>query len=369
MLNYYARMTVSFLVWVCVAQCTVWGSGAVDNMETKEKDFLIASLNQTKIDRHLEWIHIGTNDTTTNNNTSPPEIPIDEIMDECPTQYFLNPKDTDRLTFLRQFKPCGFYSKCQHKFATWFGISQLPVYEPIEANKCYPIIGQYNLEKEHGIHIVQFDTGLDPVTFEAYATEGDLDLIKDTNLTSNAGIWLDPFAQDFTTHVMPLKETCVESLVRYPDDWGNIPNTINTYNCMGECGSSCLSAWAGRDCLKHDVCSYFKGLAMEDPAVGFCRDFDCGDETAQSVVNCWSSDEASRTEETAVVCSQESDMVMNPAARLRGQKRACSLRTKWERSQGIPWAKRAAGEPCSSPDDCISGACSRWNIFNRVCLP
>ena len=367
MMKYHGKTNWSSIVfcWVCVAQSIVW-SNAVHSMEAQEKDFFITSSNHTKEDRHLESIYSNT--TTNNNITSPPEIPlVDEIIDECPTQYFLNPKDTDRLTFLNQFKPCGFYSKCQHKFPTWFGISQL--YEPIEANKCYPIIGEYSLEKEHGIHLVQFDTGLDPLTFEAYLSEGELDLIKDTNMTSNAGIWLDPFAKDFTTTIMPLKETCVESLVRYPDDWGNIPNTINTYNCMGECGSSCLSAWAGRDCLKHDVCSYFKGLAMQDPAVGFCRDFDCGDETAQSVVNCWSSHTSSRTEETAVVCGPESDMVMNPAARLRGQKRACSLRTKWERSQGIPWAKRAAGEPCSSPDDCISGACSRWNIFNRVCLP
>jgi len=126
-----------------------------------------------------------------------------------------------------------------------------------------------------------------------------------------------------------------------------------------------VGAWAGGwDFLKHDVCSsYFKGLAMETPVEGFCRGFDFGDETAQSVANCWSrsSSGTSTNDEnirTPVVCSSDSDMVLNPAAGLRGQKGAWTLRTKWEQNQGIPWAKGSrttTGESCSSPDDCISG--------------
>ena len=294
--------------------------------------------------------------------------------DECPIEFFLNPKNTDRITFLKQFKPCGFYSQCKHKFDDWFG-PQHTLYNTIEPNSCYPETGSsYGLDQEYGIHLVQFDTGLDPVTYHAYQQMEDWDLIADTNLTTEGtSSWLDPFAENFTTHTMPLQETCVETLVRYPDDWGNIPNTFSFYNCMGRCGSSCAGAWAGWDCLKHDVCSYFKGLAMETPVVGFCRDFDCGDETAQSVVNCWSRSSTSgataNEDDTPVICSSDSDMVLNPAARLRGQKRACTLRTKWERNQGMPWAKGTTGESCSSPDDCISGNCSKWNIFNRKCLP
>ena len=147
------------------------------------------------------------------------------------------------------------------------------------------------------------------------------DLIADTYLTEGTSWFLDPFAENFITHTMPLQETCVEILVRYPDDWGNIPNTFSFYNCMGRCGSNCVGAWAGGwDCLKHDVCSsYFKGLAMETPVVGFCRGFDFGDETAQSVANCWSrsSSGTSTNDEdirTPVVCSSDSDMVLNPAA-------------------------------------------------------
>ena len=284
------------------------------------------------------------------------------IGDKCPIEFFLNPKSTDRITFLKQFKPCGFYSQCQNKFNDWFGTHTL--YNTIKPNVCYPEKGGFDLERQHGIHIVQFDTGLDPATYQAYQQKEDWDLIKGTNLTGGIS-WLDPFAEDFTTDEMPLRETCVETIVRYPDNWGNIPNTVNFYNCMGKCGSSCLGAWVSRDCLKHDVCSYFKSLAMEDPATGFCRDFDCGDETAQSVANCWS---RSGMDGSPVVCSPDSYMVLNPAARLRGQKSACTLRTKWERNQGMPWAKGANGEPCSSPDDCISGNCSKWNIFSRKCI-
>ena len=117
---------------------------------------------------------------------------------------------------------------------------------------------------------------------------------------------------------------------------------------------------------------------METPVVGLlCRGFDFGDETAQSMANCWSRTSSSGTSSTndedirtPVVCSSDSDMVLNPAARLRGQKRACTLRTKWEQNEGIPWATGTTGESCSSPDDCILGICSKWNIFSRKeCLP
>ena len=44
------------------------------------------------------------------------------------------------------------------------------------------------------------------------------DLIADTYLTEGTSWFLDPFAENFITHTMPLQETCVETLVRYPDD-------------------------------------------------------------------------------------------------------------------------------------------------------
>lgn len=56
--------------------------------------------------------------------------------------------------------------------------------------------------------------------------QSDWDLIADTNLIEGTS-WLHPFAENITTHqTMPLRETFVETLVRHPDDWGNIPNTF-----------------------------------------------------------------------------------------------------------------------------------------------
>ena len=56
------------------------------------------------------------------------------------------------------------------------------------------------------------------------------------------------------------------------------------WNCLGRCGPNCGS-WAcsnwGRDCLKHDVCSYFFS------ASGMIFDDHCGDEWAEAQ-NDWS---------------------------------------------------------------------------------
>jgi hypothetical protein len=69
----------------------------------------------------------------------------------------------------------------------------------------------YGLDQEYGIHLVQFDTSLDPVTYHAYQQMEDWDLIADTNLTEGTS-WLHPFAGNFTTHTMPLQKTYVETI-------------------------------------------------------------------------------------------------------------------------------------------------------------
>eukprot|EP00484_Ammonia_sp_Unknown_P019086 CAMPEP_0197033018 /NCGR_PEP_ID=MMETSP1384-20130603/11540_1 /TAXON_ID=29189 /ORGANISM="Ammonia sp." /LENGTH=175 /DNA_ID=CAMNT_0042462759 /DNA_START=21 /DNA_END=545 /DNA_ORIENTATION=+ len=59
------------------------------------------------------------------------------------------------------------------------------------------------------------------------------------------------------------------------EDWGSNARNNGGYNCMGRCGPNCGS-WAcsnwGRDCMKHDVCSYFFS------ATGNTNDDNCGDE-------------------------------------------------------------------------------------------
>jgi len=57
--------------------------------------------------------------------------------------------------------------------------------------------------------------------------------------------------------------------------WGAHPNNGGNYNCQGRCGPGCgswtCSNW-GRDCLKHDVCSWYFSSS------GGASDSNCGDE-------------------------------------------------------------------------------------------
>lgn len=285
--------------------------------------------------------------------------PSIEVDDECPNVFFLNPNDTDRLTFLKQFKPCGFYQNCNHTFHEWFGFNH-PVFMGnetiLDANVCYPGTGNttYDLVVG-GIYLVRFDTGLDRATFDAYNQMGDWALISDVR-PGVASTWFDPFSDNFTTNAMPLEETCVETFVKILDDWGEVPNQTNSYSCIGKCGPSCFGKGTAPDCLKHDVCSYFKSYALEKSTEGFCRDFDCGDEAAQTVTNCESEDGI------AVICTQDANAILSPAARAFNQKKDCTLRTKWDRNQGMSWVRKSDGKFCTSDDDCISGNCSWWRL-------
>jgi len=259
----------------------------------------------------------------------------------CPDSFVLNPKETNKDTFLRQFKPCGYYkTHCQHKFEDWFDHADIL---GIEANVCYPGRGEHDLRK--GVHLVQFDIGLDEETYHANPEDS---LIDDVDTTGN---YLDISNSDGETgnpiwtsgeKSMELGESCVETFAETNDHWGKIPGEQHTanYNCMGKCGAGCQGLGIAKDCMKHDVCSYFKGLALDKEAVGFCRDFDCGDEAMQTVLNCWM---RKRFRDKQVICDEDEDdsnpnfySLFNPAAKLQKQKRACTLRTGWDRNQGAP---------------------------------
>lgn len=142
---------------------------------------------------------------------------------------------------------------------------------------------------------MEFDTGLDHSTYEAYkAMEGESGgdgLIDDGDVDSDGDggrSYLDfTNTGEWTSAKIQFGETCVETFVKTDDDWGEIDGLENGYDCMGTCGPGCLGFGRGRDCLKHDVCSFFKSYALKEDANGFCKDIDCGDEAAQSVINCW----------------------------------------------------------------------------------
>jgi len=287
----------------------------------------------------------------------------------CPEQFFLNPQDTDHETFLFQFKPCGHYEKlCKHKFEDWFGAHG--GYNPenrntfLEPNVCYP--GRPDQpainDLQRGVNLVQFDIGLDRTHYEAalgLANEPfDRILIDDISGEEFDYLIFPPKDGIFTERKkMEFGETCIETFAVTGDHWGD-------YTCMGRCGVGCLGVGVGlgKDCMKHDVCSYFKTVARKSKAENFCRDFDCGDEAAQTVTNCRQGRNGPQ-----VICTPDTFIDINPAARGLSQKRSCSLRTKWDRNQGMPWVRRANGERCDGFDDCISRRCD-FRLFRRICM-
>ena len=306
----------------------------------------------------------------------------------CPENFLLNPSQTDKHSFLQQFKPCGYYTAhCQHKFEDWFGLANIPNIEP---NVCYP--GGYNgrpgQHMADGVHLVQFDIGLDEETYKGYQhlkeEYGDR-LIHDVDTTRK---YLDISNSDgktgndiWTSQERPMKlgESCVETFVLTNDDWGRIDgkpaiNPFSAYNCMGSCGPSSWAVCAAKDCRKHDGGRYFKSLALKEKASGFCMDFDCGDEAAQTVTNCWIRQPWPFLD-TNVICDEDVDennpnfySQLNWPARVHSQKRECTLRTGWDRNQGIPSLRNEDGTVCTSNDDCQSRRCDRV-LYRRWCKP
>lgn len=305
----------------------------------------------------------------------------------CPANFYLNPNDTtNKNTFLGQFKPCGYYkANCGAFFGDWFpdntndpldGLND--PFDPannILANVDYP--GNGNQDLKYGVNLVQFDVGLDAKTFAAYQDlvaeygEDGKKLIADTGSAryldfnnalgkTGAPLWTSEVKD------MELGETCVETFALTYDDWGFIDGEQHEkgdYDCMGKCGAGCGTDGLGvaKDCMKHDVCSYFKALALDESSGGFCSDFDCGDEAMQTVTNCWISHAG---KDKNVICDKSEDdknpkfySLLNPAVRVTG-KRACTLRTGWDRNQGTPWQRYEDGTGCTSHDDCQSRRCN-----------
>lgn len=304
------------------------------------------------------------------------------VPEDCPDRFFLNPthEDVDHKTFLRQFKPCGFYkTHCADKFTSWFGSDFTLTDEvKINTNVCYP--GQGDDDLYAGVHLVEFDIGLDEATYDAYLTlkneDGGDRLIDDIDATTYLDF--DETGSYKSERAFQLGETCIETFSRGDGEdshWGDLHG--NNFDCMGTCGPGCMGAGHGKDCLKHDICSYYKGYVLEEKSEGFCMDFDCGDEAAQTVSNCWINTDWYAPDKP-VICNQELDdtnpnfyVELNPAARLQKQKMACTLRSGWDRNQGMPWHRYPDGTTCTSGDDCQSRRCDAvsWLGYPVECQP
>jgi len=76
--------------------------------------------------------------------------------------------------------------------------------------------------------------------------------------------------------------TCWEIKMAIGECWGTQPYNGGVYSCMGKCGPGCGSincgAWA-RDCLRHDVCSWFFSSTdgSSDPNCGQAYDWGSDD--------------------------------------------------------------------------------------------
>ena len=150
-------------------------------------------------------------------------------------------------------QPCGYYKQlgCDYKV--------------IPANVVYPGEGVGDLAYKP--YIVQFDIGVHSS-------------IKDKVLNS-----LEQWDGDVPCiGCEEESETCLEIIVEGGSD--------ATGGCAGKCGSGCSIIGGGyaKDCLKHDVCTMYKAIHLgivSDYNYGFCFDPDCGDEAAQTIMNCY----------------------------------------------------------------------------------
>jgi len=316
----------------------------------------------------------------------------------CPENFYLKPEDVPegmdmRETFLLQFKPCGYYREhCSNMLRTegWFPnlndnesvtFDPLDLDEIIRANVDYP--GENSeVDIKYGISLVEFDIGLDDATYQSWlsntydfvSNNNMLDSIEGENQYLDIGNRLGQNANVplWTSPARPLEtgEHCVETFAKLNDDWSA------KYVSMGTCGGGHVGVGYAKDCMKHDVCSYFKALALGTTdssgnlvSEGFCRDFDCGDEAAQTVLNCL--EDSWGPLNTQQICQESKHLdsringnyfsaLHSTARRPMGMAEECTFRTGWDKNQGMPWQRYVAGTTCLYGDQCISNSCNWW---------
>jgi len=233
----------------------------------------------------------------------------------CPVLSNYPENDGEIETFLDAFKPCGHYAN--------LGCP----YEVILANVDYPGSGPGELEFIP--YITQFDVGLHQTVSELIREQASDDQMDKFIGTPNEG------------------ETCVEAIVQA----NNSRFDATLGGCAGKCGSGCglFSAGWAKDCLKHDICVTYKNFMLnptltssnvkDNQPNGFCDDLDCGDEAAQTVMNCfserrWGWDENIVCDEQVFEVNPKAFGKWNLAMHFAGGK--CYNYESWARGQGVP---------------------------------
>lgn len=101
-----------------------------------------------------------------------------------------------------------------------------------------------------------------------------------TNATQDAAKDLDKIGKIFQVQFAGADGLCRQITMQMGEQWGINAISGDPYGCMGRCGADCpgsLCSNYARDCLKHDVCSFFFGSS------GGALDANCGDEFKASM--------------------------------------------------------------------------------------
>jgi len=224
------------------------------------------------------------------------------------------PKNDDEIkTFMDAFKPCGHYAN--------LGCP----YEVIPASVTHPGSGPGELE------------------FIPYITQFDVGLHRKVNVLREQA---SDDQMDNFIGTLDKGETCMEAIVKA----NNSKKDATLLGCAGKCGAGCSGAGWAKDCLKHDICVTYKNFILnptltssnveENQPNGFCNDLDCGDEAAQTVMNCFS--ERRWRRDKRIVCDKQ-EFEENQKAFGRWsfaiklyKEGSCNNYVSWAKGQGIP---------------------------------
>jgi len=108
---------------------------------------------------------------------------------------------------------------------------------------------EFSSSELRGIMVIEDDTN--------YYCEDMMPKLRDTVFTGpSTNTYFVKFHNDQTGK-------CYGIIMQAGECWGSQPNTGSDYDCQGRCGGGCSDGdanWA-RDCLKHDVCSWYFGAS------------------------------------------------------------------------------------------------------------
>jgi hypothetical protein len=226
---------------------------------------------------------------------------------ECPVFTNYATTKAEIQTFLDAAKPCGHYANLNCP------------YEVIPAGVTHPGSGPGELEFIP--YITQFDVGLHQAVNDVILAGAD-DEQKDKFVGASSD-----------------GETCLEIIIQANDS----QHDATLSGCAGRCGPGCTGAGWAKDCLKHDACVTYKNFLLQAEGktepFGFCNDLDCGDEAAQTVMNCFV---ARSGRDQNIICNEQVFEDNDEAfgrwsfATYLFNEGQCDLYENWVSGQGIP---------------------------------